>query len=103
MQDGGNAPKQGVGEGVENERRGTETKGKTRVEKELIEPVKTKKRPLARADGAKTEGMLNIEFGQKRDGTCGAHEGNGIVKGAIGDREFGGIDRVVDGAGMRVR
>ena len=55
-------PLEGIGEVVKDEGGTAETKREAGVEVERAEPVETKKGPIGMSDGAKTEGMLDIEF-----------------------------------------
>ena len=55
-------PLEGIGEFVKDEGGRAETEREAGVEVARAELVETKKGPIGRSDGTKTEGMLDIEF-----------------------------------------
>ena len=73
-------PLEGIGEVVKDERGRAETEREAGIEVERTEPVKTKKGPIGRSDGTKTEGMLDIEFGHEGSIAGCANEGDGVVE-----------------------
>jgi hypothetical protein len=58
----GYGPEKSVGEGVEDEWGGTETKWKTGIEIVCLVPRETQKGPFGRPNGAKAEGVLDVQF-----------------------------------------
>ena len=88
----GQNPKESVGEGVENKRRGAETEWKTGIKVEGAQPLEAEERPFRRADRAETKCVFYVDLGEEGSGADVQHHGDSVIEGAVGHGELVGRD-----------